>query len=568
MTFDTTGYGTSIFNGIPFSWIYGGPHVARRNGVMVLSGPVVVQSSAAFVALSDARRPLSVRVAGNPMTGGTVYADHFGPDPSAVLNVQGVGFTAILSKFEQSRVPQIETRMGDAEFTLLSAAGLPDAPPALPANVKRRQVVVSVKYGSPFSPDTPVTNLLGFRIQHGVTIPFAKAQIVTSEVIGDYNNLFLIYVGTIPGNGLALRFAGYRRNPRYDMYPRGVSHDCIGVLGRAAETYLQHDLVDVYGGLLPQNLVTAGDPGMDSRGLCTADAIIAATLNYCLVPFDRANIGSTGRYYGNLGHWKSFVWKSGGPDAETLIQNPFSFSRAGESGLDYIHRYNQIEAEMSSDGLSGGFYRTIESLGGSVFTVRIGGRPRADVDVDPAFGEQMIFEEGKNILTDSASFERQYPIGNRTLVVGMDTGLGYPHHFEVAGSNPFMDSGERHYDPNPPSGDMIEWSTKAQADAFGFGMDAETVANARQLEVNRETPTGSLRTAEDWLIGPVQTHLVQGPAGLADRLGTGEKLWVQANEQQFELTSDGAPVYTQTPSYIGGGWPDEEPSLPHGPLWT
>src|SRR5262249_18272371 len=85
-----------------------------------------------------------------------------------------------------------------------------------------------------------------------------------------------------------------------------------------------------------------------------------------------------------------------------------------------------------------------------------------------------------------------------------------------------------------------------------FGMDCETVAKARLMEIARETVTGSHTTADDALLQPGQVHLVQGPAGIADRLHTGEPLWCQGNDFELEIR-DGAPFMTQTPTYLGGG---------------
>ena len=91
-------------------------------------------------------------------------------------------------------------------------------------------------------------------------------------------------------------------------------------------------------------------------------------------------------------------------------------------------------------------------------------------------------------------------------------------------------------------------------DAQRYGMDCETVAKTRLPEIARETVSGQLSTAVDWLIQPGQVHLVQGPAGEPDRLHTGEPLWCQGNDFDLEV-QNGAPVMSQTPTYLGGGLP-------------
>jgi hypothetical protein len=85
-----------------------------------------------------------------------------------------------------------------------------------------------------------------------------------------------------------------------------------------------------------------------------------------------------------------------------------------------------------------------------------------------------------------------------------------------------------------------------------FGMDCETVAKARLMEIAREVVSGQLTTCDDALLQPGQVHLVQGPAGIADRLRTGEPLWCQGNDFELEIR-DGAPYISQTPTYLGGG---------------
>jgi hypothetical protein len=49
------------------------------------------------------RRPVVVRVAGDPTAGGTAYVDHWGPDPSGLITWQGKQATAILVDVRRSQ---------------------------------------------------------------------------------------------------------------------------------------------------------------------------------------------------------------------------------------------------------------------------------------------------------------------------------------------------------------------------------------------------------------------------------------------------------------------------------
>lgn len=420
------------------------------------------------------------------------------------------------------------------------------------------------------------------KINHSLSQGVSKCSLVFPALYGDYGDEVEVLLGAIPGNGPACRFRGVRRNPHFELYPRGVSIDCFGWMQIAAEYLNWRDPIynnnaaepQGAGGLLVQYIVpNSGRIG----GGATAGEIILSVFREAGVPerhLDAGKIGDSGRIYGvntdgslnNL----TFLWKAGTLTAEEIQR--FAYRKPGESALNYAHRYDQIDAEFDAGQTSGGFYRTFESLGGDIYRVRVGSRPRSNPDVDPT-GGPMIFEEGKNIL--SAQVERQYPTANRVLVQGADSGLGYQIHFEAAGSNHYMNDGY-FYDPNAPSSDWIQWNTAAEAALWGFGMDAETVAQARLLEVNRITVVGSLTTAEDWLIGPAQTHMVQGPSGMGDppgppvvlaratltplwpRLRTGEKVFVSANDIDLTIGGNGAPVFSQTPQFMGGGIEDAD----------
>jgi hypothetical protein len=449
--------------------------------------------------------------------------------------------------------------------------------------VVRRQIVAQVTIGT-----TTVTDFLGLRVSNSLEQSIARAQIICPVPHGTYNDQVTIQCGAIPGNGLATRFVGYRRKANYELYPRLCTIECIGRLGLAAEyTNWQDGLANQVafdpnsnamleigqGGLRVQDLV----PTSTHYGGCATFAeIAAAVLTKVGVPYVGTNLHSSGRLYGGgLDSGWRFIWHSG-----TLSLNPLqgnspqlinAFQRAGDTALAYLQKYSQIDCFYDAGPPEvAGFYRLYEGIDGTVHISLIGGRPRGTptctfteggsafiqntegVQFDPADGTV-------NILT--ASIARDYPLGNRTLVIGSDLG-GYQCRYEAVSENPFMTPGSTtyHYDPSPPGSDWIDWQNYNSA-PMGyltsgglFGMDCETVAKARLPEINRETVSGTLTTAEDYLIQPGDVHLVQGPAGIPDRLGTGELLWVQGIDFDLE-NRNGAPVLTQTPTYLGGGAP-------------
>lgn len=449
------------------------------------------------------------------------------------------------------------------------------SPALLPGGIIRRQIVANITIGA-----ETVQDWTDVRVENTGDNMFATATIVCTLPHGDYDQPVVIEAGAIPGNGLFKRFDGFRRKQDFSYWPRSVSIECIGKLGKAAEYFNGDDPLAV-GGLTLWDLV----PGA-VNGAPTAVAIRRAVLDRVGVAYTAANIHGTGRFYGAAwpGSWINFVWKAGTPTGEQAVRSGYFMQRAGTSALDYLHAYDIIEAEVESGGATGGFYRIVESLGGEIFVVRVGGRPRGSIDVDVASGLEMIFTEAGSATTGSTQgqnvldmrYTRDYPRGNRVLVTGGDTGLLGPMFYEAPGgnsrstpvpsadgaSNPYMATTDHFYDKNPPSSEMLEWDTAANATASGFGMDCQTPAEARLLEVNREEVSGHLTTPEDWTIGPFQTHLVQGPAGQPDRVHVGEKLWCTGNTFELHVNDNGAPELTQTPTHLGGGLPDNFNEVP------
>lgn len=544
----------------------------------------------------------------------------------------------------------------------------------------RRQIVAQVKIGT-----TIVRDFLAFRASHSLTDPVARATIVAPYAYGTYDDPVEILCGAIPGDGPVRRFKGRRRTAHHDLYPRNCVMDCVGELSRADEyinweeshgptgllgapvpgwNYGNTTYVLGLGGLRVQDIVPASGHYL---GCATFKQIAEQVLTKAHVPFNPANIQCTGRIYGfgiadPIG--LRFLWHSGtggvAGGGDVNLEN--AYRRAGESALSYLQKYAQIEAEFDlgpgpGPGLAPnkiGFYRLFELPSGEVVIKLVGGHPGGVLDYDPYSGRMYVFTEGgsaeiknadgvpfppapgtPNILT--ANFQRGYPLGNRTLVIGTQLNAFQMHYEASADLSPFMPISTYHYDPSPPSSDWIDWmelggplgymeravsaklaspagagdvsitpdtmvnfpeppfvlrcaqtleqmlvtasdgtswtverglnGTTARDISAGFlvrgpartlpvaqrfGMDCETVAKARLMDIAREVVSGQLTTCDDALLQPGQVHLVQGPAGIADRLKTAEPLWCQGNDFELEIR-DGAPFISQTPSYLGGG---------------
>jgi hypothetical protein len=433
--------------------------------------------------------------------------------------------------------------------------------------------------------------------------PVAKAEVTcrTYPSWAENNKSLVIAMGATPGVGPIIRFSGVMRAPTFTAQTgRKVTITGLGKLNKAAE-YMNWEDIQGIGGLLPGDLLgTATTDKITWQGSGTAAQIISAVLNKCGLAgqYNAADIQDTGRVYPYV-NWENFVWQAGTPTDPLDMQQ--IFQDAGQSGLDYIQKYNQIEAEYSETVVvdpvtqqpkvtnpQGGFYKIGESLGGQIFCIRVGGRPRNVINTSVVGSTTVphVFVEGVNI-TDGR-LTRGYPIANTVLVKGADYGFGDgPEFFLLHNSNPLMGD-FRYNDPQPPNSPMIDHSTiapdpltalatdrhdKALRGLHGasdyntvqpLGMDCETVAKARMLEVNRVPVTGSVTTIEDWTLGIAQTCLVAGAYDPATgnsqpgRMNTNEKLWITALTVECG-DQNGAPVFKQTLTLMGGGWPDNVP---------
>jgi len=475
----------------------------------------------------------------------------------------------------------------------------------------RRQIMVNITIDG-----LRVQTFFGFRITHSLADAVSRAQIVVPYPYGRYDSPVVIRAGALPGNGLALRFKGRRRKTNMDLFPRACTIECVGELSKVAEYINWEDGIKPspderqpidelapsgfkygpvgVGGLRIQDLVPNSTHPLKAANLSD---IAVAVFEKAGLAYKPENIRCSGRKYGGgLDRGYRFIWRAGttglGPNAQNQQDVWNSYRRAGESGLSYIQKFCQIDAQyVVGDQTTAltrqatqkiGFFRIFEVPNGDVMIQRVGGPPDGYIDLD-INGRMLIFTEGgsieipfpaasgtPNILT--ANFNKDFPIANRSLVTGYDL-VGFQMHNEAAVDIPtLMPISTYHYDPSPPSSDWIDWSTAGPEPGGGYesqpgppearyGMDCQTVAQARLTEVARETITGNLTTASDAVLAPGQVHLIQGPAGYLDRLWLNDPLWCQGNDFELEIR-DGAPVLTQTPTYVGGGKPGAPGELP------
>jgi len=365
---------------------------------------------------------------------------------------------------------------------------------------------------------TPLPFVLSAKCNFGFSQRVSQATFEVPNVLlgSNYDQEIVITMGA--GTNNIVRFVGIVRTFQYTPTPRGVEYQCYGYLQLAAEYENWEDSFSTpIGGLSPLDL-TGNQPD-------TASNIITAVLGKVGIP--GPNIGaidSTAILYGL--YMDAFTWRNG-----RNSQNP-NLLETGETALSYIERYDEIDAVFS--GGNGGRYRTYERLGGITERFLVGGRPRNAID--------FTFTETVDIL-DGQIQRSKLDFKNYFVVTGYDVGNGAgPFAFPVPGDPGFGGSGKRTY---RFSSEMIERAHDADP---GTGQSCEVLANAISLDYNREIVTGWIETFRDDAISLAQTHLVSAPGGAVDRLGTGEKLWVQA----LEVSIDGRG-FTQRITYIGGG---------------
>ena len=384
-------------------------------------------------------------------------------------------------------------------------------------------------------------------------VPEAIVYVPTNPQPGTqaYNQALDLRMGA--GSNNIQRFVGLFRGYSYAMWPRTLGLRFKGLLQIAAE-YQNHSDPLRQGGLTLFDLMGAWT--------ATDAAIVQQILSTAGVSYSSGNIGGTGVTWGSRAQISAtgpgigsayFVWRAG------TSTNPLTpLAGAGQTALDYIQQWDAVSAVHTSSSAPVGFYRTFETVHG-IYRALIGGRPRNAID--------LTFTEGIDIEPNGQGM-RDYPLGNAVFVTGMDTGLSIgtvrnqtfdpttganTGTFLGQSSNPFQSSG------NPItlnfSSPFIEWGSEAEN---GVGMNCERVGNAMLADINRETVTVRFRTPRDDYMAPGMTMLVQGPGGQPDRLGIGEKLWID------EVTTgvDQMGYFYQDIQGTGGGSPDNYTPAP------
>lgn len=341
---------------------------------------------------------------------------------------------------------------------------------------------------------TTLTNVLSFRWSLGYDLSVGEATIVLPTVSGAgtyYDDVSIVVDGST-------RWAGELYQWDYALHPRAVTMSCKGRLERARQFKLPQAFTREEKGLQLADL--AGGPSSDQD-------IVQAVLDYAGVNTNGGNIGGTGTVLGTIAP-DQFVWQT------------------SDSALAYIQRIDAISLG----------YRTFETAGGQIFRSQISSRPTGSTD--------LTFTEGDDIREGSSSRTVQEAC-NAARIGGYAVGdFADPRVWCQVESNPFQSSS----DPRVFSWDnsMIERRSEA---SDGEGISCEAVANFFLGELNREVVKVTMRTPRSDVVGPGQIHLVRGPGGAPDRLGVGERLWVQRVDG--ELDQSGA--FRQNITYIGGG---------------
>lgn len=334
-----------------------------------------------------------------------------------------------------------------------------------------------------------INDILTARVSLGYDLAVSEAVVTCATFPGGgyFDSL------DISMNGQS-RFSGVVVSVDYSLYPRAVQLMGRGRMFFLQKYRLQGDLVDPNQGLSLLELV--------GSATATDQQIVSAVLDRAGVGTNGGGIGGTGSVLGLVAP-EEFAWKM------------------NESALDYIHKIDKISLG----------YRTFETAGGQIF--------RAQVNSRPGGGESLTFTEGIDIREGSASRSVQ-DLFTAVRVGGYSVGdYLEPRVIYMEGSNPYGGSPQIFEFES----EMIEYRDGADR------ISCESVAAYWLGELNREIVKLSLTTPRDDLIGPGQVHLVQGPGGSADRLGTGEPLWVQRVD--IEINQSGE--FRQNIQYIGGG---------------
>lgn len=376
--------------------------------------------------------------------------------------------------------------------------------------------VVRNPYVSATLAGVSVGQILSARCSFGFDLRVSEAYITVPvpPTTGYYWDPVVLTMGATPGTART-RFTGVLLEKDYSLWPRAVTLVCKGNLYRAAI----FENTNVLGTDLTNNSAGQTDQAMVNQVLGAVTGL----------SYNTANIGGTGKTFGKVAvqvassGWGNiytgpFTW--GGPGL--LNQS------VGETALSFIERLDSV-----CEG-----YRLFETSGGTLYRFQISGRPRNAWD--------LTFTEGVDIFSGQSQ-RTLIQARNRILVNGYDRGIDTPNNFFILTYATLATSGlDQTYAFQSP---MIE-QTKI---ADGTAQSCEAVATYLINEFDREIVKLQMVTPRDDMIGPGQTHLIQGgPGGTVGRLGIGEPLWV--NRVDVEVSEQGA--FSQTVTYIGGGLAD------------
>lgn len=356
-----------------------------------------------------------------------------------------------------------------------------------------------------------LSNVISARVSLGLDLAVSEAQVVLASEpsTGSYDDTVTITMGA--GTNNVRRFTGLLKQYERGLFPREITLVCQGNLSKAAN-YKPFVADSAASAQLLAALQSAGVNGlligelMGSNYTTAADEdIVFAILQRAGVSVDQSKIGGTGTDLMNLP-----------PDATTW---PFS-----ESALSRIHTI-----DAASQG-----YRTFESINGVIYRAQIKGWPGNQTP-------QFTFTEGQDI-SRGKSTRTMLEFKNVVRVDGYNFGAGVPAIVSVVDES----GGGTEYE--------LDYSTPlaGHVSGAGAGFATDDIANYLIAEWNRELVRVTLTTPRDDVIGPGQTHLVQGPGGTADRLHVGEPLWVQ----RVDIEVDSRGTFRQTMTYLGGGVAD------------
>ncbi len=320
------------------------------------------------------------------------------------------------------------------------------------------------------------TNVLSAQVTYGFDQVAGEARVVCVTPTGSIGDSVTITMGA---THIAQRFRGTIVSIDTTLAPHSVTMLCKGPL-YALEIY-KND-VETLDGLSPRPGLSFADLTGSFTG--TLRQTVTAVLDRLGVTYSLGHLQDPSHVYGVGGATDEMTWGT------------------HETAAAYIHRF--LEASAG--------YRLFDSADGQVYLTQISAVP-SGTDISPFTVGVDIFGNTQHTTT---SLGRQAAV----IVHGYDLlGLG-PATSGVVGS------GQSAYQIN---------NTLIESDAF-----ATEIANFWLPQVSRLQETVRLSTPRDDLIGPAQSHAIDGLSA--------DNLWVKS--VTTEITSNGD--FTQHMIYVSG----------------